>query len=434
MLFTLRYFLKRLNIALLLMFAFCQLATGAELAESTSPLTLDAALGYALRANPAIAVAERERQAIGGAKTQAAARPNPSISTSIQDTRSDNRQIYLQLNQEIELGNKREARIEAADSLYQKSTAELDSKKAEIHANVVSAFYELLAAQARVALSQSSLDVANLALDASAKRVKAGKSSPVEETKSKIAQSTAKIEFNQSTSQLKSARTRLSALWGNPLALFERAQGDVDNIPPVSSLAELSALLANAPAIRLAQLEISSRGALTRIERSKSTPNITISAGVVNNQELGGINQALLGLSVPIPIFDRNQGNLQEAIGREYKAQDELLAVRAQLEAQLATQYERLNSARQTSELLRSEILPSAQSAFNAANKGFSAGKFSFLDVLDAQRTLFQAKSQYSQALLEAHQAVAEIERILGDVVVHSPPSQPALGANHANE
>ncbi len=434
MLFTLRYFLKRLNFALLLMLAFCQVANGAELAESTSPLTLDAALGYALRANPSIAVAERERQAIEGAKTQAAARPNPSISTSIQDTRSDNRQIYLQLNQEIELGNKREARIEAADSLYQKSSAELDSKKAEIHANVVSAFYELLAAQARVTLSQSSLDVANLALDASAKQVKAGKSSPVEETKSKIEQSTAKIEFNQSTSQLNSARKRLSALWGNPLALFERAQGDVDNIPQVASLADLSALLANAPAIRLAQLEISSRGALTKIERSKSTPNITISAGVVNNQELGGINQALLGLSVPIPIFDRNQGNLQEAIGREYKAQDELLAVRAQLEAQLATQYERLNSARQTSELLRNEILPGAQSAFNAANIGFSAGKFSFLDVLDAQRTLFQAKSQYTQALLEAHQAVAEIERILGDVVVHSPPSQPALGANHANE
>ena len=131
MLFTLRYFLKRLKFALLLMLAYCQLAIGTELAESTSPLTLDAALGYAMRANPAIAVAERERQAIEGAKTQAAARPNPSISTSIQDTRSDNRQIYLQLNQEIELGNKREARIEAADSLYQKSSAELDSKKAD---------------------------------------------------------------------------------------------------------------------------------------------------------------------------------------------------------------------------------------------------------------------------------------------------------------
>ena len=96
------------------------------------------------------------------------------------------------------------------------------------------------------------------------------------------------------------------------------------------------------------------------------------------------------------------------------------MALRSQLEAFLATQYERLNAARQTSQSLRNEILPGAQSAFDAANKGFSAGKFSFLDVLDAQRTLFQAKSQYIQALIDAHQSVAEIERILGDVLNHS--------------
>ena len=124
-------------------------------------------------------------------------------------------------------------------------------------------------------------------------------------------------------------------------------------------------------------------------------------------------------MSVPIPLFDRNQGNLQEAVSRQYKSQDALVVLKNQLEVNMAAEYERLNAARQASESLRSEILPSAQSAFDAANKGFSAGKFNFLDVLDAQRTLFQAKSQYIQALLEAHQAVAEIERILGDVVTH---------------
>ncbi|PPD55591.1 MAG: cobalt-zinc-cadmium resistance protein [Methylotenera sp.] len=401
----------------------------AELAEPTNPLTLESALGLALGANPSIAVAQREREAIEGTRMQAAARPNPSVSTSIQDTRSDTRQIFLQLNQEIELGNKREARLEAADAFYNKANAELDSKKAEIHANVVTAFYEVLAAQERLKLSKTSLEVANLALDAAAKRVKAGKSSPVEETKSKIAESSVKIEVNQATSQLNSARKRLSTLWGNPLPVFERVEGDVENIPPVSSIADLSASLENSPAINLAKLEISARDGLTKVERSKATPNITISAGVLNNQELGGLNQALLGLTVPIPLFDRNQGNLQEAVSRQYKAQDELLELRAQLEANLSTQYERLSAARQTSESLRNEILPGAQSSFDAANKGFSAGKFSFLDVLDAQRTLFQAKSQYIQALLDAHQSVAEIERILGDVISHQ-----VSGVNHANK
>ena len=81
---------------------------------------------------------------------------------------------------------------------------------------------------------------------------------------------------------------------------------------------------------------------------------------------------------------------------------------------------ERLISARQSVETLKSDILPGAQSAFDAATKGFEFGKFGFLDVLDAQRTLVQAKSQYIDALLEAHQAMSDIERILGKSINHS--------------
>jgi len=393
-------------------------ATAAEIKEAVTKLALEDALNLALNANPEIAVALREREAIEGIKTQAAVRPNPSISTLMRDTRSATRETTLQINQEFELGNKRDARIEAAETLYSKAEAELGNKRSEIHANVIVAFYGVLGAQERLNLAKSSLEIANLALDAASKRVKAGKSSPVEETKSKIAESAAKIELGQATSQLNSSRKLLTALWGNSLPVFDHADGDVTVVPETGALNELSAMLENAPAVKLAKLEINTREAVTKIERSKSTPNVTISAGIVNNQDLG-LNQALIGLSVPIPVFDRNQGNLQEAISRKYKAEDELIALKNQLGVNLAGQHERLNAARQASESLRTEILPSAQSAFYAANKGFTAGKFNFLDVLDAQRTLVQAKSQYIQALLEAHQAVAEIERILGDVITH---------------
>lgn len=419
MLFTYPCFL-RLSVAALLQLSVSIPAYSDVLTEPSQPLTLSIALDFAMRANPDIAVVAREREAMDGARTQAATRPNPSIATTLQDTRSDTRQLYLQFNQEIELGNKREARIAAADAFYHKATAELDNKKADIHANVVMAFYEVLAAQERLKLSKSSLEIANMALDAATKRVKAGKSAPVEETKSKVAESGAKIELNQATRQLNSARKRLTALWGNTAPVFEQAQGDVETIPLVANVADLTAMLENAPAMRLAKLEVTAREGMTKVEQSKATPNITLSAGVMNNQELGGLNQALLGLSVPIPLFDRNQGNVQEAVSRQYKAQDALHALRTQMQTKLATQYEQLHAVQQAAESLRSEILPGAQSAFDAATKGFNAGKFSFLDVLDAQRTLFQAKTQYIQALLEAHQAVAEIERILGDVVTHA--------------
>tara|TARA_B110000305_G_scaffold240737_1_gene312285 strand:- start:2669 stop:3805 length:1137 start_codon:yes stop_codon:yes gene_type:complete len=369
-------------------------------------------------ANPEISVALREQEATEGARIQAGVRHNPYISSEIQDTRSDTQQITLQFNQEIELGNKRESRLALADILHTKATAELDALKATIHANTVNAFYEVLVAQERLALSKSSFEVANAAVNAATKRVNAGKSSPVEETKSNIAASSAKIELNQSNSQLNSARKRLSALWGNPFPVFEQAYGDVENIPLVPSFENLLALLENAPAIGIANLEVSARGGSTKLARSQSTPNITISAGIVHNQELG-LNQAILGLSAPIPLFDRNQGNVQEAVSLQYKAQDELIALKTQLATKLAGEHERLSVARLSAISLREEILPGAQNAFEAANKGFNAGKFNFLDVLDAQRTLFQAKSQYIQVLLDAHQAIAEIESILGHVVTH---------------
>lgn len=410
-------FLKQFS-AVLLLIIFSHSSRSAELTEPPKLLRLEVALGLAMGANPEISVALREQEATEGVRIQAGVRHNPYISSEIQDTRSDTQQITLQFNQEIELGNKRESRLALADILHTKATAELDALKATIHANTVNAFYEVLVAQERLALSKSSFEVANAAVNAATKRVNAGKSSPVEETKSNIAASSAKIELNQSNSQLNSARKRLSALWGNPFPVFEQAYGDVENIPLVPSFENLLALLENAPAIGIANLEVSARGGSTKLARSQSTPNITISAGIVHNQELG-LNQAILGLSVPIPLFDRNQGNVQEAVSLQYKAQDELIALKTQLATKLAGEHERLSVARLSAISLREEILPGAQNAFEAANKGFNAGKFNFLDVLDAQRTLFQAKSQYIQVLLDAHQAIAEIESILGHVVTH---------------
>ena len=410
-------FLKQFS-AVLLLIIFSHSSRSAELTEPPKLLRLEVALGLAMGANPEISVALREQEATEGVRIQAGVRHNPYISSEIQDTRRNTQQITLQFNQEIELGNKRESRLALADILHTKATAELDALKATIHANTVNAFYEVLVAQERLALSKSSFEVANAAVNAATKRVNAGKSSPVEETKSNIAASSAKIELNQSNSQLNSARKRLSALWGNPFPVFEQAYGDVENIPLVPSFENLLALLENAPAIVIANLEVSARGGSIKLARSQSTPNITISAGIVNNQELG-LNQAILGLSVPIPLFDRNQGNVQEAVSLQYKAQDELIALKTQLATKLAGEHERLSVARLSAISLREEILPGAQNAFEAANKGFNAGKFNFLDVLDAQRTLFQAKSQYIQVLLDAHQAIAEIESILGHVVTH---------------
>jgi len=382
--------------------------------ETSGGLTLDNAIGLALLSNPEISVAMREREAVEGVQVQAAVRPNPSVSTFMEDTRNATRQTTLQLNQPFELGDKRARRIEAAEKLYDAATADIDQVRAETRAAVISAFYEVLASQERLALSRSTLDLAQRATDAAYKRVRAGKVSPVEETKARVAEAGVKVELNQAASQLNTTRKRLAALWGNPAPRFERVLGQMEVLPAMADIEELSVRLDNAPALKRARLEIERREALAKLEGSKRTPDLTVSVGARRNEELG-LNQAVLGLSIPIPVFDRNQGNRQEALSRTDKARDELVALQVQQANSLAGAHERFLAARQEADALQAEVLPGAQSAYDAAVKGFEFGKFGFLDVLDAQRTLFQARSQYLNALLKAHQANAEIERLVGD-------------------
>jgi cobalt-zinc-cadmium efflux system outer membrane protein len=390
--------------------------------EPTAPLTLKAALELALGANPDLSAAGRELEALDATITQAQVRPNPEFSALIEDTRPATRTTTLQLNQPIELGGKRGARIEAAERGRDAASLELDAKRAEIRAAVTAAFFDVLVAQERLRLAQASVELAQRATAAAARRVTAGKVSPVEETRARVAEAGVRVEFAMAASEMTTARRRLAATWANPSPRFERAAGDPEALPPLPALADLNARLAASPSLLRAKIEVERRQALAKVERSRRVPDLTVSLGAKRNEELG-LNQAIFGVSMPIPVFDRNQGNLLEALHRTDKARDQLSAAEIRLLNELAVAYERLSTARQETASLRRDVLPGAQSALDAATRGFELGKFSFLDVLDAQRTLFQARAQSLRALAEAHRSAAEIERILGD----TPPAPAAV-------
>jgi cobalt-zinc-cadmium efflux system outer membrane protein len=218
---------------------------------------------------------------------------------------------------------------------------------------------------------------------------------------------------------LATARKRLAGTWGEPTLRFDRVEGDLESLPPLPSRGDLERRIDASPGLARARIEVERRLALAEVERSRRIPNVTVSLGAKRDNELGR-DQAILGVSIPIPLFDRNQGNLLEALRRADKARDELSAAEIRLGNDLAQAFERLSTARNELESLKADILPGAQSAYEATIKGFELGKFSFLEVLDAQRTLFAVKSQSLRALAEAHRASAEIERILGETALES--------------
>ncbi|MFT5533593.1 MAG: cobalt-zinc-cadmium efflux system outer membrane protein [Burkholderiaceae bacterium] len=393
--------------------------TAISLAEPSGPLTLTAALALAASANPDIAVASREIEAMAGAVQQAATRPNPELSASLEDTRQATRTTTLQLNQPIELGGKRLARMTAAERNRDAAVADLAIARSALRATVMTAFYDVLTAQERHQLALASVELAQRATSVAAKRVVAGKASPVDETRARVAQASVHIELAQAASALSMTRQRLAATWGKSRARFERVDGALAVLPPLPSLDVLLQRLQQSPGLARSRLEVRRRQALTQVERARQVPDLTVSIGAKRDEQLGR-NQAIFGVSIPLPLFDRNQGNLLESLRRTDKARDALTASEIDSASELAQAHEQLDTARQQAQLLQQQIVPGAQSAYDAATTGFAFGKFSFLDVLDAQRTLLHAKSQTLQTLASAHRAAADIERLVGSDVANA--------------
>jgi outer membrane protein, heavy metal efflux system len=298
--------------------------------------------------------------------------------------------------------------------------ADIRITQAEIGAKVYGAFYQVLAAQQAQTLAQELLQISTTSKETTAKRVLAGKVSPVEETKAKVAEANLKIDLANASQQLATAKQRLNSLWGDGLQTNihadYRADGELEKLNTLPTLSDLTAQLADSPRLKKATLAIIQKQALSDIEQSKQTPDVTVSLGAQRNEELGGITQAVIGLSIPIPVFDKNQGNLQSAKALEYQSIDEKSALENQLQTDLADAYSRRQLQAEASKMYQQDILPGAQSAYEAARKGFEFGKFSFLEVLDAQRTLFQAKTQHLQTLALARLAEADMLNILGSI------------------
>lgn len=382
-------------------------------AEPAGSLTLQAAIALAEQANAQVSAAARELDAAGAAVMQAGALPNPELATLFEDRDRDTRTTTVQINQPISFSGQRLARIRAAEHARDIAGVDLGMAQTDIRASVIAAFYEVVIGQERLQLAQAAAGLAQRGTEIAAKRVAAGKVSPVDATRARIAEAGARAELNQAQSALRLARQRLSSHWGNALPRFDAAIGAADNFPLARTAGDTTRQLDQAPGIRRARMEVERRRALTDVERRRRIPDVTVSLGAKRDEQLGR-NQVILGFSMPIPAFDRNQGNIGEALAREDKARDELALLRVQVEGQAMAAWEAFNVASAEAATLAKDVLPDAQGALDAAMKGFEYGKFNFLDVLDAQRTLFQVRTQYLRALADAHRAQATLDRLLG--------------------
>ena len=388
--------------------------------EPTGLLTVPTALAAALLNSPALAAFSWEVRAREAHALQAGLRPNPEVGFEVEEfggggrTAFDGPETTFLLGQLLELGDKRAKRQRLATLERDLAAWDYETRRLDVLTTVAKVFVVTLAAQERVSLEEEQVQLAQEVLQTVARQVKAGAVSPVEETRAQVALASSRVELSQRKRERTAAQLQLGATWGSTAVTFSAVSGDLETIVPPPSADDLLPHLIHNPDIARWSVEKEQRHAALELEQARQIPNVEVGAGV---RYFNADTSAALVFEtrMPLMLFDRNQGGIQEAHARLAKAEAEQRAAQVQTRATLAAAHQSLVSAFEQVSALRDSIIPQAQSAFEGVSLAYQRGRLRYLDVLDARRTLFKLRGQYVAALASYHTAVADVERLIAE-------------------
>jgi cobalt-zinc-cadmium efflux system outer membrane protein len=393
-----------------------------EISEPTGDITLRQALALALMHNPELKAFSWDVRASQARQLQASLWPNPALQVEVEEVggsgqRSgfDAAETTIQLSQLIELADKRGKRTKLASLEKELAGSDYEAKRLDVFTEVTRSFIEVLAAQERFGLTEELLQLSEDLFDTVKKRVKAGKDSPLEETKASVTLSNIRIQHQKAVQNLEFARKQLASTWAGKEPVFKSVAGRLDpnQLPQVPPIDDLTGLTAQNPDITRWSLEIDKEKAALELEKAKAISDVKLKGGLQRFNETGD-NAIVFSVSIPLPISDRNQAGKLEAAYNLARAREKQRAAHIRIQMELARAYQALSSAYTEAAELKKNVLRGAESVFQASKTGYTLGKLDYLNVLDAQRTLFKAKAQYIDALAAYHTAKADVERLIG--------------------
>jgi outer membrane protein, heavy metal efflux system len=390
------------SIALLLALALL-VATHAGRAADT-PLTLTEALRRATEQNPhLLAQAYAERSAAALAE-QAGFRPNPTLELEAENFAGTGAlqgigalETTVTASQVVERGGKREKRVAAATREQATAAKEFAVRRMDVQATAAVAFVRTVAAQQRLAVAEDPVKLGREMVAAAEARGRAGVGSPAETARARATLAAAQGELARAQSDLVAARARLAACWG----------GSVQDVPAVVGVLKLpdaldaetgrSESLGEHPRIAWQQAVVESRRAALDLERARATEDIKVGGGVRFLRE--GSDAALVaGVSLPLPVRHRNQGNIRAARETLAGAEQTTRAIEAELRAELTAAWHAVAAAHTAALTLRRDVLPAAEEAHAIVLRAYQQGQLPMIDVLDAQRELVALRRQQVDA------------------------------------
>lgn len=393
-----------LGVATIAMAAFASTAS----AES---LTLAQALERAQAGSPVIAAAEANVRAAEGRARQAGLRPNPEVSVEVENFTGsgpyagfESVESTFALEQRLELGGKRGARVNAAQAEVEAARLRVAVARADVARDVRGAYAEVLAAEDRALLAKQAVERAEDLARVVTTLVDVGREPPLRALRAQAAVDQARARAQAADADLASARRALATLLGVEGAGVEVVRGEPETAPvgPLDPTESVD--------VKLAEAETEAARATVKRERTGSAPDVTLQAGIRRFEESGD-QAVIIGFSAPIPIVDRNQGNVAAARadvdGAEARQRQALAeSVRRARDAEAAV---RAADARVV--VLETRIVPQAEEALRLARLGYEAGKFPLLEVIDAQDALATAREDLIAARLDRARAIAALQR-----------------------
>lgn len=404
----------RLSVAVLVPL---MLVSPAVSGEMTGVIRLQEVIDAAVESNPELGVSAAEVGIKDAQTVQTGLRPNPVARLDVDDIAGtgerkgwDSGETTLSLSQLIELGNKREKRRREAELLRDVAASEHLVRRRDVIAEATAAFASVLVAQQRLVLADDLLQLSRGAVDTVAATVKTGAVSPIEEHRAAAILARAQAERSATERDLSSARITLAASWGSRTPAFTKVEGQLEPLLPPPPLATLLVQSEFTPEVRRFDVELAQRRAALEVESSKAVPNITVGAGVRHYADRGD-GGFVIGLEVPLPLFDRNQGNIAAALREISQTELERTAALVHVQTEVRRAYETQKSSLAQAATLRDLGIPEARKTYEWAKDAYQKGLFRYLEVLDAQRTMFELHAAYLDAVSLYYEAASDLVR-----------------------
>ncbi|MBN8457349.1 MAG: TolC family protein [Verrucomicrobia bacterium] len=393
----------------------------ASLSASPSPrgpVTREEAVRHALARSPSLRSELAELRALQAEIVQAGLPPNPEIALEIENfggngaTRGfDGAEITSGLTQKIETAGKRPKRARVASFKAEAALAEVAATKREVAIAADRAFTTLLETRSIREFGERNLARAEESLSTLNTLLEVGKGNRIDVNRAMLAVSAAREQLSEARSAEEKAASDLSLTWGGGSSDIS-AHGELI-APGGKSPASGDAVIARHPSVRAASLRIALAEATYELEKALRISDVEFGVGARQMRDADE-TAAVAGLSIPLPIFNRNQGNIQAAAERVKRAREESRTTESDLRARLEQLDAELRAARARVAEFDTRTLDAARKALADTNEAYTAGKASLLEVLDARETLFNIERGRTRAhadLLRSHRTLEILTR-----------------------